>query len=340
MKRYLGMAAITTILAAGLLSACSGGGDGVAPANAVVVSDPYANCAQVTVGGVVAPAVAGTPGLYTTPATGPVVATGCVDATTGMDLMTLRSEGLFGDNAGGTKRTENVTPITTMVESAITYVGMTRADAKTFVTEVTGIPAADLRKDPVSNLGVQKAAAKLVAMVDVMRQVVSASTGAGNISDAATVRNEVMKTVVQEMKKVKDDVTVAAADKTIDKQVAANTFTTAVMNAVVNTVVVDTAKVAAAATVSAAAPNVADAGVNIVAAIADPAANASTVAAVVKIVNDTVATQVATGTTDTSASFTVGAIATEANQIGTITTIDPDVAPPVTGATGGTSGTF
>lgn len=159
-----------TILAAAVagLSACGGSSDNDDPTpeatKGIIISDPAVNCQSVMVGTDVATQVA--PGQYTiqATATGPLKATDCVDSVSGANIGDMSSDADFNDNDSGN---EIVTPVTTLVEQ-IKSTGKTDAEARTIASTTLGVPEGDLDKQPTESLALQKAAAKVVNIVQLV----------------------------------------------------------------------------------------------------------------------------------------------------------------------------
>ncbi|QEP42054.1 hypothetical protein D5085_02190 [Ectothiorhodospiraceae bacterium BW-2] len=194
--------------------------------SSIIVSDPYAECNSVTVGEKKALAT-GTPGKYTftgelsttnedgTVTHKPVGAIDCVDSITGAEIADMQSDNHADGGDGADSST--VTPITTMVSIAKEQLkaeteatGQTLSDeelnqqAEASIAAMTGIAIEDLKKDPVTNPSVQKAAAKIVTILEIVKQSVQQAKTDSGIDDATATTetkaamNDVFKKMIQE----------------------------------------------------------------------------------------------------------------------------------------------
>lgn len=210
----------------------------------IIISDPYANCDSVTVGGKKA-LKTNTPGKYTfagdlstTDENGTVThkaiaATDCVDSITGAEIAAMETD----ENTDGGDGADSTTlsPITTMVKAAKDQLKLSdpnltdaqlKQQAEQAVSTLTGVPVANLKDDPVTNPVVQKAAAKVVSMLNIARDVVSkANTDAGDDvatanTKAKTAMNEIFKNIIKES--IAE--TKAGNNRTLDDKLADATF--------------------------------------------------------------------------------------------------------------------
>ncbi len=198
---------------------------------AITVADGYASGCTVTSGTLTAQATSALGQyLFLGKPSAEILATGCVDAHTGVSLPPLKAPA--PTTTAGQLDLVNVTPITTMVAA----VGETKAAA------ILGIPVADLKKDPVGDTTLSKVAAKIVAVSKVV--TTASSTVTDPIASLATQAGNSTKTLddtVKDTALLTNIVGAAAANSvsTLAQQVA-----TAINSA---TTVDDAAKVAAIA---------------------------------------------------------------------------------------------
>ena len=180
------------------------GDDPVTPTSTIVVSDPYATGCTVTVGGATAIETT-TAGVYRVTAAlngaNAVVATNCVDSVTRVKLPDLRSD---GSTSG---LVEIVSPVTTMIEALVAS-GTPRAEAKSSVATILNVPEANLEKDPVSDLDLQKAATFVTTVLDVVRSIVEAANVTG--ATQTTIVNAALTSLVTTAKAT--SATVATVD--------------------------------------------------------------------------------------------------------------------------------
>jgi hypothetical protein len=297
------------------------GDDPVTPTSTIVVSDPYATGCTVTVGVATATETA-TPGIYRVTAalngSSAVTATGCTDSITGVKLPDLKSDG----SASGL--VEVVSPVTTMIEALVAG-GTSRTDAKTSVAAITGVAQADLEKDPVSNLALQKAASFVTSVVNVLREIVQNAGITGTAQDA--VVNSALTALV----------TTAKNDSTAQTPV---TLATVNLGTVLTTATASlTGTNANAATAIQNKAGDLDTARSVIKAQVDSAQDLQGVAKVAKAVNDVIALQVATSTVNSQMlAVDLQTVAAQTQVAAIVVITDPTGVPAATGATGGTGG--
>ena len=302
-KNWARLAAVAA--AAAVVVGC--GDDPVTPTSTIVVSDPYATGCTVTVGGATATETT-TAGVYRVTAAlngaNAVVATNSVDSVTGVKLPDLRSDG----SASGL--VEIVSPVTTMIEALVAS-GTPRAEAKSSVATILNVPEANLEKDPVSDLGLQKAASFVTSVLDVVRSIVQTANVTG--ATQTTIVNAALTSLV----------TTAKTTSTTVASVDLNTVLTSATASIAQSNPTAANAIKAQANDLATARQVIEAKVTSATSLED-------VAKVAKAVNETVAAQVATGNVTNLGSVLDTAVA--ATSVPAIVVIsDPTTA---TGATG------
>jgi hypothetical protein len=314
-----------TVASLALLGGCSsdddGGGAGLP--NKIVVSDPYGINCTVTVGNSSATATS-TAGVYETsaPLNGntQVLAVGCTDSSTGMDLPDMKSDG--DGNVDGEITVENVSPITTAVEILVDN-GETQDSAEDKVSAMLGVNKADLHDDPVSNVSLQKAAAKITSTLQMIKDVTDSVTTGSSVTESEK------KAIVN--KSFENLVTDAAESIfTLDAVIGSSAKVTDALTKATTEVAVDNTGIAQAIN------NKASDIVAAAAVIFVEITNAKTitdVATVAKAVKDTVSNLVVSGNTTNLATNLTNAIAAAAAVIINVVVVDPT--PPVpTGGTG------
>jgi hypothetical protein len=320
-----------TVASLALLGGCSsdddGGGAGLP--NKIVVSDPYGINCTVTVGNSSATATS-TAGVYETsaPLNGntQVLAVGCTDSSTGMDLPDMKSDG--DGNVDGEITVENVSPITTAVEILVAN-GETPDEAENKVAAMLGVDKALLHDDPVSNVSLQKAAAKITSTLQMIKDVTdNAVTTDSGITDSQ--KNDIVT------KSFTNLIIAGANSGNLDTTVADSVEVTAALTDATTEIAVDNPTIAQAINNKgsdiAVAAGVISTEIN---AIDNVSATAITeVATVAKAVKDDISAQVVQGNTTTLAADLTSAVVVAAAAIVTVVVVDPT--PPTTTGGGGT----
>ena len=156
----------TTLLASAMATVvgCSDNKVPGAETKNITIADPAVNCDTVMVGTAAANRVRD--GFYEVgeSATGKLKATGCKDTVSGADIGDMASDGDFNDDGDGN---ETMTPVTTLIES-IEASGQSPERAREIAAQALGVTDADLDKQPVESLALQRAAANVVNLVQLV----------------------------------------------------------------------------------------------------------------------------------------------------------------------------
>jgi hypothetical protein len=313
-----------TVASLALLGGCGGSSSSSDPApNKIVVSDPYGIGCTVTVGDASATETS-TPGVYETNASldgsSLVLAVGCTDNSTGMNMPDMQADGT--GNADGTIIVENVSPITTAVEILVAN-GETPDEAENKVAAMLGVDKALLHDDPVSNVSLQKAAAKITSTLQMIKDVTdNAVTTDSGITDSQ--KNDIVTRSFTNL-------IVAASSSTLDATVADSTQVTAALTEATTEIAVDNPAVAQS--INSKGSDISTAAVVISAEI-DNATTVTEVATVAKAVKDDISARVVQGNTTTLAADLTSAVVVAAARIVTVVVVDPT--PPTTTGGGGT----
>jgi hypothetical protein len=274
-----------------------------------------------------------TPGVYETNASldgsSLVLAVGCTDNSTGMNMPDMQADGT--GNADGTIIVENVSPITTAVEILVAN-GETPDEAENKVAAMLGVDKALLHDDPVSNVSLQKAAAKITSTLQMVKDVTdNAVTTDSGITDSQ--KNDIVT------KSFTNLIIAGANSGNLDTTVADSVEVTAALTDATTEIAVDNPTIAQAINNKgsdiAVAAGVISTEIN---AIDNVSATAITeVATVAKAVKDDISAQVVQGNTTTLAADLKSAVVVAAAAIVTVVVVDPTPpTPPTTTGGGGT----